>query len=266
MEGQPQDEPQPPPVYMEQPKPALPNLQGIQQLIAGMNTRVLKEPRGFMKILQFVFGISAFATTTSFSTEFSFRIFCPAHDNNNITVSAGIAYPFQVDTIRPVLNICEGNIKTLMMRGDFSSDSRFFVAVGVLAFFYIIAALVLYCLFYTIYENNPLAPLADFAAHVFFAIMWLAGSSAWANSLTALRQATEVSVIMKENPEICLPTYPCDVLSEPNYAKLVISIILGFLNLFLWGSNLWFLYKETQFFKAKTMNTDNAAPNSVPVP
>lgn len=152
------------------------------------------------------------------------------------------------------------------MRGDFSSDSRFFVAVGVLAFFYIIAALVLYCLFYTIYENNPLAPLADFAAHVFFAIMWLAGSSAWANSLTALRQATEVSVIMKENPEICLPTYPCDVLSEPNYAKLVISIILGFLNLFLWGSNLWFLYKETQFFKAKTMNTDNAAPNSVPVP
>lgn len=25
--------------------------------------------------------------------------------------------------------------------------------------------------------------------------------------------------------------------------------IFGFLNTFLWGSNLWFLYKETRFYK-----------------
>ncbi|XP_068205858.1 synaptophysin-like isoform X2 [Palaemon carinicauda] len=256
---------EPPPVYMEQPKPTLPNLQGIQQLIANMNTQALKEPRGFMKILQFVFGISAFATTTSFSTDFSFLILCP-DKKDNITVRETITYPFQVDSLRPKYDICGGKNEDLIMLGDFSSDSRFFVAVGVLAFLYIIAALILYCLFYTLYENNPLAPLADFAGHIFFAFMWLAGSSAWANSLTALRQATEVSVIINENPNFCSSPNNCEVLLEPKFAKLIISIILGFLNLFLWGSNLWFLYKETQFFKAKTMNTDNTAPNPVPVP
>lgn len=219
-----------------------------------------------MKILQFVFGISAFATTTSFSTVFAFIVQCKEEPAKNITIEGTISYPFQVDSYSPTFQDSCIAGKTLMLQGDFASDSRFFVAIGVLAFLYIIAALVLYCLYYTIYDNNPLAPLADCVGHIFFAFMWLASSSAWANSLTALRQATSLDAIINENAEICTNEHPCIGVTSPNYAKLVISIILGFLNLFLWGSNLWFLYKETHFFKAKAENIDNSAPNPMPVP
>ncbi|XP_042882150.1 synaptophysin-like [Penaeus japonicus] len=243
-----QYEQQPPPVYMEQPK------NPIQGILANLNTRVLKEPRGFMKILQFVFGISAFATTTSFSTKFSFLMNCP--DSKTVSVSGIVDYPFAVDSENQKVETCDKD-EELYISGDFSSDAEFFVAVGVLAFLYIIGALVLYCYLSHMYENNPLVPLVDCAAHILFAILWLAGSSAWANSLTNLGYATSVNNIIAENPEFCKAEI-CVADKEPNYAKLVISVILGFLNVFLWASNLWFLYKETHYFKAKAQNQADA--------
>ncbi|XP_037777160.1 synaptophysin-like isoform X2 [Penaeus monodon] len=239
-----QYEQQPPPVYMEQPK------NPIQGILANLNTRVLKEPRGFMKILQFVFGISAFATTTSFSTKFSFVMNC---QNKTIPVSGTVDYPFAVDSMNQKFEVCDGTTQRLYISGDFSSDAEFYVAVGVLAFLYIIGAVVLYCYFSHMYENNPLVPLVDCASHVLFAILWLAGSSAWANSLTNLGMATSVNNIIEDNSDFCKPKI-CVGDREPNYSKLVISVILGFLNVFLWASNLWFLYKETHYFKAKTQN------------
>ncbi|XP_047473995.1 synaptophysin-like [Penaeus chinensis] len=223
----------------------------MEGILANLNTRVLKEPRGFMKILQFVFGISAFATTTSFSTKFSFLMNCP--NNNTIPVSGIVDYPFAVDSMNQNIQVCDGTTQKLYIIGDFSSDAEFYVAVGVLSFLYIIGAVVLYCYFSHMYENNPLVPMVDCASHVLFAILWLAGSSAWANSLTNLGMATSVNNIIEDNSVFCKPKI-CIGEKEPNYSKLVISVILGFLNVFLWASNLWFLYKETHYFKAKTQN------------
>ncbi|XP_045606733.1 synaptophysin isoform X2 [Procambarus clarkii] len=250
MEAQPQEEAQPmpmqydqqpPPVYMEQPKTPL------QGILTTINTRILKEPRGFMKVLQFIFGICAFATTTSFSTSFSFGVKCPGEIYN---ITENIAYPFQLDSVKPLVKICEGNEEQLQISGDFSSDAQFFVAVGVLAFLYTIGALALYCAFTSIYENNEFVPVADCGAHVLFAILWLAASSAWANNLSNLKYATHLENIFDENPEIC-KVYGCLSRKEASFSKLVISVILGFLNVFLWASNIWFLYKETRYFKDK---------------
>ena len=44
------------------------------------------------------------------------------------------------------------------MKGDFSSDAKFFVAVGVLAFLYVIVAIGLYCFFNALYENKDIVP------------------------------------------------------------------------------------------------------------
>ncbi|XP_071532886.1 synaptophysin-like isoform X2 [Panulirus ornatus] len=247
-----QYEQQPPPVYMEQPKTPL------KGIFASLNTRVLKEPRGFMKILQFIFSICAFATTTNFSSSFSFRVLCKGNQDNSTLITEKIVYPFRIDSIRTSYKVC-GNSESLHLSGDFSSDAEFFVAVGVLAFLYVIGALVLYTLFSSIYDNNDLVPVVDCGAHVVFAILWLAGSSAWANSLTNLRMATNVQTIIKEHDDFCGDNI-CHSSKEPGFSGLYISIILGFLNVFLWASNLWFLYKETHFFKDK-MNSDANAAN-----
>ncbi|XP_063861615.1 synaptophysin-like isoform X2 [Scylla paramamosain] len=237
-----QYEQQPPPVYMEQPKMPL------QGILAQVNLSVLKEPRGFIKILEFVFSICAFATVTSFYSYFTLEVKCnPLDEKPQETFTGEIVYPFQSDRTRDTFSACETSDWNLHVEGDFSSDARFFVAVGVLAFLYVLVALGLYCFFNALYENNDLVPIGDFALHVIFAILWFAASCAWANSLTGLRNATEFDNIKKYN-DVC-KKLPCLKVTEPHFGQLISSVIFGFLNVFIWTSNLWFLYKETRFYK-----------------
>lgn len=217
-------------------------------MLGSLNTRVLKEPRGFMKVLQFIFSICAFATTTSFSTYFTFIITClPSDVKANVTITNEISYPFQIDRIRTQFTPCDRPVQTLYIEGDFSSDARFFVAIGVLAFLYALVAIVLYCFFTALYENNDLVPIGDFGVHVLLVLLWFAASCAWASSLSGLRSAASLDVIIS-GTGIC-NDLTCSKVREPRFGKLISSVILGFLNTFLWGSNLWFLYKETRFYK-----------------
>nr|XP_053637109.1 synaptophysin-like [Cherax quadricarinatus] len=213
-----------------------------------------------MKVLQFIFSICAFATTTSFSTYFTFNEEC-LDQQKNITIRENISYPFRIDSMRTSFLVCDDNHETLLISGDFSSDAQFFVAVGVLALLYAIGAIILYCLFSHIYDSTELVPVVDCGLHIIFTVLWLAASSAWANSVVNLRWATNVETIISENEEVC-KAYHCTPEKEANYAKLAISLILGFLNVFLWASNLWFLYKETHYFKDKA-NAKAAATNAM---
>ena len=43
-----------------------------------------------------------------------------------------------------------------------------------------------------------------------------------------------------------LATKECKVLADPTFANLDIAALCGFVNVFLWGANIWFLYKETR--------------------
>lgn len=39
--------------------------------------------------------------------------------------------------------------------------------------------------------------------------------------------------------------------------------IFGFLNMVVWGGNIWFLYKETPWFKVRARPSDPSIPNPV---
>ncbi|XP_045132593.1 synaptophysin-like isoform X2 [Portunus trituberculatus] len=249
-----QYEQQPPPAYMEQPKMPL------QGILAQANLGVLKEPRGFIKVLEFVFSICAFATTTSFSSYFTLQVLCtPSDEKPSETFTGQITYPFQIDRIQDTFPACNASEWKLYVEGDFSSDAKFFVAVGVLAFLYVLVALGLYCFFNALYENNDLVPIGDFALHVIFAILWFAASCAWANSLTGLRNAAELDNILKYN-DVC-KKLKCVKVAEARFGKLISSVIFGFLNVFIWASNLWFLYKETRFYKDRKAGEATNATN-----
>ncbi|KAB7496493.1 Synaptophysin [Armadillidium nasatum] len=229
----------------------------VQGIVASANTRVLKEPRGFMKILQFIFTICAFATTTSFSSNMKVSVQCtsdkPAESQ---IVPIPLDYNFQLYKLD--LDVCEHS--KLSLQQDFSSDSGFFVAVGVLAFLFVIGDLVLYTVYDKMYNEDIRIPTFDFAIHIVFGILFLAASSAWANSLNGLKAATSLETIRAENAKIC--QFDCKITEEPDFAKLNISIILGFLNLFLFTSNLWFIYKETSFFASKVDQSQPQEPQS----
>ena len=44
------------------------------------------------------------------------------------------------------------------------------------------------------------------------------------------------------------------------YANVTVSVIFGFLNFLLWFCSIWFIYKETKFFKSRTAQQQPPPP------
>lgn len=74
------------------------------------------------------------------------------------------------------------------------------------------------------------------------AIFWLSGSAAWSNGSNALKSMTDPDDLVK----VCVEG--CNI-ANTGFGRLNISLLFGYLNFFLWGSDLWFLYKETIWFQ-----------------
>ena len=60
-----------------------------------LDMEVLKEPRGFIRCLQWFFAMLAFATCCDFSTKIAFDIECKNQDTLPIHVSFKVNYPFR---------------------------------------------------------------------------------------------------------------------------------------------------------------------------
>ncbi|XP_057374057.1 synaptophysin-like [Daphnia carinata] len=217
-----------------------------------IDINVVKEPRGFLRVLQFVFAICAFATTTNFGSTFSFIVKCKNETLGTHKITQSIEYPFRFDHVIVEEKAC-GNSYAFSYFGDYSSDAEFFVAAGVLAMLYSLVSLAFYCLCGSSYQTNKTIPLVDFFVTMVMAVFWLSGSAAWASGVSAVKYVSDPSAWIK-NLKICMENAECSSLYAGNFAGLNISIIFGFLNFFLWTVNLWFLYKETSWFQQ-----DNAA-------
>lgn len=76
------------------------------------------------------------------------------------------------------------------------------------------------------------------------AIFWLSGSAAWANGTTGMKTATDTTSLSN--------TCAGCTFIVSSFSSLNISILFGFLNFFLWASDLWFLYKETVWFQSRS--------------
>lgn len=222
-----------------------------------LNLSAFQEPRGVMRVLQFVFAICAFATTSGYSNTLTV-LFCGKQLNEEFTYD----YPFRLALISKEL-ACQGDNTTgavaatakFSLFGDFSSDSQFFVATGVLSFLYCIGICVIYAMYDNLYQSNPHVPMADFILTVLLAVFWLSGSAAWSNGIAGLKSVTDPLMLL--STEAC-KILQCDHVYSGSFSTLNVSAILGFLNFFLWASDLWFLYKETPWFK----NANPAAPSS----
>ncbi|CAG9855106.1 unnamed protein product [Phyllotreta striolata] len=198
-----------------------------------LNLSVFQEPRGVMRVLHLIFSICAFATITGYSGIIKYG--CALGSG-----SKSFSYPFEI-VVTDSLNSSETTKCNISILGDFSSDAKFFVSTGVLAMLYTLAIILVYTKFDEIYKSNTKLPLYDFLITVLFGVLWLSSSAAWANGLTGLKTET--------NPHLDDDTAckGCTATSN-NFSTLNISVIFGFLNFFLWASDLWFVYKETSWF------------------
>jgi len=166
---------------------------------------------------------------------------------------------------------CGDREADMQLASDFSSDAQFFVFTGVLSFLATMAIMVVYVFFSEIYfSESKMAPMIDFCFTVIVAIFWLSASAAWANGVINMKYAANPNDwLFTDDESICIKNpnatfqytdvKDCSVEFEGNYKKANVSIIVGFLNFFLWASNLWFLYKETSWFSGTGSQQPQAA-------
>ncbi|KAM8914173.1 synaptophysin-like protein 2a isoform 2-T2 [Spinachia spinachia] len=203
-------------------------MDAVQKLTSGFSLDMgpLKEPLGFIRVLEWVFAIFAFATTGGYTGTTHFTVKCPGLTKKLIEPMFG--YPFRRIT-----------------QGDFSSSAEFFVCVGVFGFLYCTATLILYLGYQNVYRQTSRGPIVDLVVTAAFSFLWLVSSSAWGKGLTDVKWATNPDQLVK----IPLCNGNCEPGEFPSMGRLNASVTFGFLNLILWASNCWFIFKETPFHK-----------------
>ncbi|XP_043984887.1 synaptophysin-like protein 1 [Gambusia affinis] len=174
----------------------------------------LKEPLAFIRVLEWVFSIFAFATTGGYSGSTSFNIVCKGSPSKEVV--ALFNYPFRLMDHPYSVPGCGPNATTkdFFLTGDHSSSAQFY----------------------------------DLLVTASLAFLWLVSSSAWARGLTDVKSATSFETI-SHVLDVCKKDNTCTPGALPSMGKLNASVIFGFLNLILWGGNCWFIYKETPFHK-----------------
>ena len=117
-------------------------------------TDVLKEPRGFIKIIQFLFSILAFACLVDWHGALKFKYDCGTTLNKTQTglVDVTFKYPFAMDEVEWAVPLCDQNKGVIPPgKADFElnavQSSQFFVFIGVAAFFASIGIAVGYVLY-----------------------------------------------------------------------------------------------------------------------
>ncbi|BFZ10644.1 hypothetical protein BsWGS_13683 [Bradybaena similaris] len=225
--------------------------------LLSLNLEVFKEPRGFIRAIQFVLSIFAFATTTSHSTTTTFSANC----GNGTKASRSFSYGYPFDLIEACFNlpVCGADVKNLtefcLPRGS-QSSAEFYVFVGVIVFLYCLTSLVFYIVFDTLYRRYSRIVVADFIISIVLTVLWVISSSAWAAGVSDIKTYTdpaEDGIFAPDSRVVdCQKPGSCKVDSLGNFASLNVSIIFGFLNFVVWVGNLWFLYKETPWFKLQS--------------
>ncbi|XP_031133114.1 synaptophysin-like protein 2a [Sander lucioperca] len=218
----------------------------VQKVVSGFSLDLgpLKEPLGFIRVLEWVFTIFAFATTGGYSGTSHFIVKCPTGTPKEVPVEPVFGYPFRLPAHPYNMPICNSTqTNATYLQGDFSSSAEFFVCVGVFGFLYCTATLILYLGYQNVYRQTTRGPILDLVLTAAFAFLWLVSSSAWGKGLTDVKWATNPEHLVEPCKEICHPG------EFPSMGRLNASVIFGFLNMILWAGNCWFIYKETPFHK-----------------
>ncbi|XP_061906036.1 synaptophysin-like protein 2a [Entelurus aequoreus] len=217
----------------------------VQTVMSGFSPDLgpLKEPLGFIRVLEWVFAIFAFATTGGYSGTSNLTVKCPGSEDTT-SVSPVFGYPFRLSANPYKIPSCDGSPSNqTYLQGNFSSSAEFFVCVGVFGFLYCTATLILYLGYQNVYRQTTRGPIIDLVLTAAFAFLWLVSSSAWGKGLTDVKWATNPEHLVEEDCKFCHPG------EFPSMGRLNASVIFGFLNVILWAGNCWFIYKETSFHK-----------------
>ncbi|CAF0819472.1 unnamed protein product [Rotaria sordida] len=207
------------------------------------NLRIFTEPRGLIRLLQFIFAIFAFATACSGSSSVLLS------NSRNNSISASWSYPYNLKNTQIISD--NKPEKPISSANDIKPSAEFFVFTGVTSMLLSLGFAIVYVLMDQRYRNDERLPLIDFIVILIWSIFWIAGSAAWAKGVSNIRTQTSWESIAKRS-DFCSEALSCKEVYSGTYGSIIVSVIFGFLNFILWAGSAWFVYKETRLFKSGT--------------
>ncbi|XP_072026163.1 synaptophysin-like [Amphiura filiformis] len=215
--------------------------------------RVLSEPRGFLRIIEFFLAIFMFATTAGFSDSMKYSVQCSIDPPINEEVP--YSYPFKLYTYKYPSSYCTSGLTTPPRLNAATAEpegsARFFVCIGVLAMLYCAVVLVWYVFLEVKFLHLEIVPLVDTMVTAVFSLLFFIASCAWAAGVGDVKWWTTFSNVRDRfYKETCMSDGVACVGNNGGYAGLNVSLIFGFLNCGVWAANVWFTLKETGWFRA----------------
>lgn len=225
-------------------------MDAANQLASVGTFQVLKLPLGFIRVLEWLFSIFAFATCGAYTGQLRVSVDCMEKASSNLSIGIDFGYPFRLHQVSFEAPMCEAmRRERVFLIGDYSSSAEFFVTIAVFAFLYSLMATFIYVFFLNKYHENSRAPLIDFVVTVVFSFLWLVSSSAWAKALSDVKLATDPDEVQLLISACKDQTNKCGSVHGPRWSGLNTSVVFGFLNFVLWAGNIWFVFKETGWHK-----------------
>lgn len=238
--------------------------------------RVMLEPRGFIKVIEFVLAIVAFGTTGGYNSKSTASFKCNDAVEEAKTFEVAVSYPFNLEGNPVDAWHCNENgtgYETVQITrdGDFSPTSQWFVFVGVMAFLICIASIVFYVAFETSIraKNENLVTVGDLAITVIWTFLWLTAAASWAWGVNQVKMYGGADAVLKKDPlaeECASGKGTCSHHTSPDYGPLNASVAFAFLSFIVWAGNVWFVYKETPYHDDQATLTPNEGAPSQEIP
>lgn len=147
------------------------------------------EPRGLIRLLQFIFAIFAFATACNGGSDLQIGDSIKAD-----RITASWSYPYHLSDT-PINTDLAKNQSSLSSSNSIKPSAEFFVFTGVTSMLLSFAFLIIYVLLDRQYRNDERFPTIDFLITLIWTIFWIAGSSAWGQGTTDIRSQTSIDYV-----------------------------------------------------------------------
>ncbi|KAI6207074.1 Cytochrome b-c1 complex subunit Rieske, mitochondrial [Aphelenchoides besseyi] len=219
-------------------------------LIENLNVDQLKLPLGFIKIPQLLFAAIAFSARSGW--EFAIKWKCQSGNPMSET--------FDGFSITDRIAKCDNSMDRLL-DVDHTSASRFFGLVALVSIVFVIVMLFVYLCKWG-YDR---VPKLDLIITLAIAAAWFLATWIWWGATNSLEDATDPDHVRDKFKKLGFcdnQKGDCDFYSYAAYAPLTVSIIAGFACLILFGTNVWFVYKETSWFRERQAGQMNSGPTN----
>ncbi|XP_061689471.1 synaptoporin b isoform X2 [Syngnathoides biaculeatus] len=172
-----------------------------------------------------IFAICAFATCGGYYGHLRVKVDCADSRLSNRSINIDFGYPFRLQQVHFKAPLCETKREEILFLD------------------------VVYIFYQNKYLKNNRGPLVDFVVTVIFSVMWLISSCCWAKALSDIKTATRPTKVLLLIPACSLQENKCTAAQGPHWSRLNMSVVFGFVNVILWAGNIWFVFKETGWYK-----------------